>query len=230
MKFLAMVLAPLTVFASLSALALSPTNPPKNPCGVAASAPVAYFNDTNAALCAPAPFGTGTVPTVRVNKAGMMVWNYCPSSTGAWQAQWLAGTWATISGASYLADTAAIAAATDPLAQLNSILKTRVTTPIDDPTLTPVWCPFADEMYAGAPKPVSAPASAPAPAPTWVVAKNGTSLTRPSFAVVNGVRSFSSKTTIAVGAPCDLVAIKLVEGRNTYGQVAPGLVAICSQL
>lgn len=63
---------------------------------------------------------------------------------------------------------------------------------------------------------------------TWVVAKNGDKTTRPSFAVVNGVRSFSSKTTVAVGAPCDM-STKLVEGAVTFGGVGPSLVAVCSK-
>ena len=67
----------------------------------------------------------------------------------------------------------------------------------------------------------------------WVsgyqVMKLSTSATRPSYAVVNGVRSKSSKTTVAVGTACDCTT-KIVEGVSTYCAVSavPLLVSICS--
>lgn len=62
---------------------------------------------------------------------------------------------------------------------------------------------------------------------SWVVAKNGASLTRPAFPVINGKRSFSSDGTVAVGSPCS-DAIKLIEGSLTFLQVSAGHVAVCS--
>lgn len=65
-------------------------------------------------------------------------------------------------------------------------------------------------------------------APAWVVAKNGDKTTRPAFAVTNGKRSFSSKSTVAVGSACD-PSLKIVEGSITYMGVGPSLVAVCSK-
>ena len=128
---------------------------PDNPCGVSDVAQVVNYQDfsgTSKASCAPSPFGTGTVPSIRANKAGVVMWMYCPIAGGGWTMQWVAGTWARVSGINYLKDTASIAAATDPLAALNTMLASRVKLPMHDPSLTPIWCPFANEMFHGAPK------------------------------------------------------------------------------
>jgi hypothetical protein len=65
------------------------------------------------------------------------------------------------------------------------------------------------------------------PKPTWTVAPNGTRTTRAAFAVTNGVRALSSTSKATVGAPCDCAAIKLIEGKITYCQVAPATVSAC---
>jgi hypothetical protein len=65
--------------------------------------------------------------------------------------------------------------------------------------------------------------------PQWVVGKNASFSDRPSFAVVDGKRSLSSKTRATVGAPCDCAALKFTEGSSTYCQVAPATVAICTK-
>lgn len=69
----------------------------------------------------------------------------------------------------------------------------------------------------------------PPPVVTYIVAKNTTYPDRPSFAVVNGVRSFSSKTRVLVGTPCG--EVYLMEGTTRYGQVSdvPLLVAVCTK-
>lgn len=80
--------------------------------------------------------------------------------------------------------------------------------------LCDVWGPMRERINASIP-----------PVDRFVVAKNSTYATRPSYAVVNGVRAKTSKTTIAVGAPCD--ASLTIQEASTYMQVAPGFVAIC---
>lgn len=82
-------------------------------------------------------------------------------------------------------------------------------------------------MAADWPAAIAPPASTPPPAPAWVVAKNGTSVTRPAFPVVNGKRSYSSDGSVPVGSTCDCTT-KLVEGSLTFCQVAAAHVAVCS--
>ena len=65
--------------------------------------------------------------------------------------------------------------------------------------------------------------------PAWRVATNGTFVDRPAFRVsAAGVRSLSSTGRATVGAPCDCTAIRIIEGRSTYCQTAPSMVAICT--
>lgn len=70
-------------------------------------------------------------------------------------------------------------------------------------------------------------------APAWIVAPNPLSTTTPptraSFAVVNGVRSFGSAGTVAVGSACDCSAISLTEGSTTFCSVAPSRVSVCTK-
>lgn len=58
------------------------------------------------------------------------------------------------------------------------------------------------------------------PAVVYVVAKNSAYLDRPSFAVVNGARSTSSKTRAVVGSTADCVALTIMEGTTRYCQVS----------
>lgn len=171
--------------------------------------------------CAPAPAGAGTLPTLRTNGAGAVVWWYCKAA-GRWTPQWAAATAERLSVGSIAADAYAVAIAADPLAAVNALAAKNITLPLSDPSLTPVWCPFQQEMHDGTP----APDAPPAPAPAYLVAKNASYPTRPSYAVVAGVRAKTSKTTAAVGARCD-ATVTIVEGSTTYMQVAAGLVAVC---
>lgn len=88
-----------------------------------------------------------------------------------------------------------------------------------------VWEPAIARINAAMPVPAAAPA--------WVVAVNPVSTTvpatRPAFAVVAGKRSLSSTARATVGAACDM-SVTIVEGSSTYGQTAPGFVAICSKV
>ena len=117
---------------------------------MAAGSPVA------ATSCTPAPLGKGTQLTLNVNAAGIVGWYHCPQPDGRWRTTWMAETWASYNTHPTDADGKSIWQAADPVAMLNSVLAQRVNTPLADPTLTPVWCPFALEMIASQPLPVVA--------------------------------------------------------------------------
>jgi hypothetical protein len=109
-----------------------------------------------------------------------------------------------------------------PLINANLDAAAYIKQPLSSPTLAAIWCPSALEIAHRLP--VST--VLPPPPDIWVVAPNGTSTTRPSFAIVNGARSFSSKTTIAVGSICDCTQ-KRIEGSLTFCNVSSALVAVC---
>lgn len=88
-----------------------------------------------------------------------------------------------------------------------------------------VWGPAIDRINASMPATMALP--------VWVVAPNPLSTTTPptraSFAVVNGMRSYSSTGMVTVGAACDCTAISLTEGRTTFCSVAPSRVSVCTK-
>lgn len=63
----------------------------------------------------------------------------------------------------------------------------------------------------------------------FVVARNGSSATRPAYPVDDkGVRGTKSTARATVGATCDC-ATKVVDGSTTYCGIAPKLVAVCTK-
>lgn len=54
------------------------------------------------------------------------------------------------------------------------------------------------------------------PRPKWLVAKNGSAPTRPSYPFADGVRGKTSDGRAPVGAPCDCARAQAVEGSTTY--------------
>lgn len=74
------------------------------------------------------------------------------------------------------------------------------------------------------------PGNSPAPI-QFVVAKNGTQPTRPTFPHDAAKRSTKASATRAqVGAPCDTRVAAFLESGGVYASVAPGLVALCSRV
>jgi hypothetical protein len=92
--------------------------------------------------------------------------------------------------------------------------------------------PKPPEPAASAPAPAP-PASAPAPVYTHGVKPNGTSLSRPAYALVNGVRGTKEISRATVGADCDLTKPTLASGADVWASYAPafeaGKVALCSK-
>jgi len=136
---------------------------PSNPCGAPASAIKVPYADvassTGGFQCAPSPVGSGTLPTLRSNAAGTLAWWYCPSASGKWQLNWAAATAASLSASNVLAEVSAVVTAADPIAAFHAVAAQNVKLPVNDSSLTPVWCPFAAEMVAGAPAAVVRPRS-----------------------------------------------------------------------
>ena len=192
------------------------------PKGPASGAQPAVTRDPLTYPCAPVPTATSTAPTVRTNAAGATVWWYCKAGRD-WAPSWAAATWAFMGASMTTENAKLITQSADPLAALNTLSKARAHTPLSDPALTPVWCPVQAEMFAGTPKSDPIP---PPPLPAFVVAKNGSSATRPTYTLKDGKVGPAATLKIPVGSACDMtVTIKV--GTVTYGQVQPGLLAVC---
>jgi len=151
---------------SLCALAGVATADPGNPCGAPASAPKAPYVDLTSSAggfrCAPSPIGEGTLPTLRSNAAGTVVWWYCPSASGRWQLSWGAATAERLRAGHLMAELYTIVTAPDRKAAFDATVAANATLPVSDPSLTPVWCPFAPEMLTGAPPPIAQAQRSPA--------------------------------------------------------------------
>jgi len=149
---------------------------PANPCGAPLGARKIPFVDIASAAaafpCAPAPIGGGTVPTFRSNAAGTVAWWYCPSPGGEWILNFAAATAARMSASSLFDDAYTVITSPNPKAAFDAIAAKNVTLPLTDPSLTPIWCPYFDEMVRSTPsapdkskaKPREAPASSQASA------------------------------------------------------------------
>ena len=212
------------IMAAFSTIALAAVD---NPCNVTGTPQVVYpyidFANGGAITCAPIQSANSTWPTTRINAAGAMAYWYCKSPSGVWSAQWVAGTTAFLLGNNVAGEAAAAAgAASAPAQALEAVRRKYVNLPLADASLTPVWCPYVNEMVANTPPTVPTVPTKP----SYVVAPNGTSLTRPAFAFANGARSYSTSKSVPVGSACDCTT-KLTEGANTFCSVAPQLVAMC---
>lgn len=171
-------------------------------CNPTGTATVVFYQDLTAGAsltCTPEiAGGTGIGFTMRTNAFGAMTWVHCKQTDGTYKTSFGAATWARIVAGDLKPDT-----------------------PLADPSLKAVWCPFEAEMYASQPKPASAA--------VWKVAPNSATPTRPTYAFAAGVRSkttYSTDPRIAVGSLCD-ITVSVVEGAVTYAQVLPGRVSVC---
>jgi hypothetical protein len=138
---------------------------PGNPCNAPASAVKSEYVDLTGHPgkfeCAPAPIGSGTMPTVRSNAAGTVAWWYCPHPDGKWHVNWAAATAELLSARNLMSEAHAVLTSKDPKGTFDAIVAKNVSVPLSDPKLTPVWCPFVGEMFAAAPPRIPKAASAP---------------------------------------------------------------------
>jgi hypothetical protein len=112
---------------------------------------VDLFSSKSGFQCAPSPLGNGTWPKLRSNAAGTVAWWYCLSSSGEWHVNFAAATAANLSASKIWDDIYTVITASDSVAAFHAAVAKRISTPMDDPSLKPVWQPFFAEMLAGAP-------------------------------------------------------------------------------
>lgn len=112
---------------------------------------VDVFSSKSGFQCAPSPVGNGTWPRLRSNAAGTVAWWYCQGSSGEWYLNCAAATAANLSASKLWDDIYTVTTASDPVAAFHAAVAKRVTAPMNDPSLKPVWQPFLAEMLSGAP-------------------------------------------------------------------------------
>ena len=70
----------------------------------------------------------------------------------------------------------------------------------------------------------------PPPAPAYKVKPNGSSLTRPAYTLINGVRGTKEVARASVGAACDVTKPTLPSGSDLWAEFGtPGVVALCAK-
>lgn len=188
----------------------SSAQPLSNPCNETPPPTVPTYSDIAfppGFACMPREFGgPGTALQIRTNAAGATVWWHCPLAKSptdptivGWATVQSAGTWARILAGSF-----------------------RVDTRMDDPALTPVWCPTWREVAASRP---AVATSAPAPTPSW---KTASIL---SYNAAGGALT-GLAGQITRGLACDCSA-PLRVGASTYcpftGAPRPTVVALCTK-
>ena len=173
----------------------------------------------------PAAWDDAKFPTVRVTPGkGAVAWWYT-SDGFEWTRSWAFCTGTTCVNPLLAVDLSVALASADRLGAINSVLAKYNTLSVDAPEALQVWCPHWDEMQR------SRPAN-----PAYVVAKNGTSTTRPAFAYTPATastaasRSTKSTARATVGATCDC-KVRLLEGTTLYcaTNVERTLVAVCNK-
>jgi hypothetical protein len=174
--------------------------PVDNPCAIPGATIPVYYTDVNIPpgkmfRCMPKPGGDGTAANVRMNSKGVTAFWYCPDPVDKperYHMTFAAGTWARIASGNLTADT-----------------------PLADPSLSPVWCPFANEMLAL--QPVVAPKI------QWTVS-GATAF------VIAGTTIKSVAGRAPIGATCDCRAPSKI-GAVTYctftGAAAANVMAAC---
>lgn len=172
--------------------------PPDNPCAVPAPTVPVYYTDLTPGrpfACMPAPGGPGKGLTVRYNSSGVTSYWYCPDNVdkpSKYSLSFGAATWARMAQGNLTPDT-----------------------PMADPSLSVVWCPFASEMRANVP--------VVAPVATWRT--NAVTV----FNVV-GTTLAGVVGSVPVGTACDCTKpVKI--GSATYctfaGAAKPAYMASC---
>jgi hypothetical protein len=130
---------------------------PVDPCGFASTRAAIHLSyvdisaGAKAFQCAPFPIGAGTAATLRSNEHGSVAWWYCPTDKGEFHVNWAAATSETLSAAHFLEQAGEVLHAPNPSAAFAAATGKNVTLPLSDPRLTPIWCPFFDEMVRATP-------------------------------------------------------------------------------
>lgn len=188
------------------------------------SVPLVDYQPTAKAICTPGPLGVGTVPAIRANSAGVTAWMWCPAGTG-WRLQFAAATWAWLAANSVATDGAAVSAKTSGGAQLtalNAALDRNASTPLADPSLTPVWCPQFAAMLTSRPLDTAPPIPTPTPG-TWIT--SGLSTYTTSAGKLGAFAGLTSRGRVCdCSKPVKVGAVSYC----TFTGAATGIVAQCS--
>jgi len=172
------------------------------------------------AQCAPAEVkGSGTPAVLEPNAAGVAVAWWCPGTFTPTLALY-AVRWDALTDP-MRSQLSALPGATSPAAAIEQMRIAHATTPLSDDALRAIWEPARARILA------SRPADT-----VWLVARNGTTLTRPSYPVTDGVRStIASAVRATVDMTCGCMRLRVVEGTSTYCAFdgASALVALCTR-
>lgn len=221
-----MKLIRIIVAAVLAMFAASAAAVVEYPCGEATGLPWQGVPAMNY-QCAPGSITATLASTTRISTLGAVMWWSCKTADGAEHRSVAAVTsayWFSTSIGTDLAK-AAFASPDKQLPLIQDIWKRYATTSWLSPELKAVWCPYEAEIYSF----LTAPAAVP---DVFVVAKNGTYTTRPTYPVVNGVRGTTATGNRAViGQACDCSKLRFAE-TNLYC-AAPGFpaeVTLCTKV
>lgn len=172
------------------------------------------------AMCMPWASTTSTAPVIHSNDAGVMGYNYCKVGP-VWQPQKLAVTWAFLIGKNLAKNAKAALASNETITAFQQLVQAGVSTPLSDPSLTPVWCPWEDEIRKNRPAPDPPPPPPPGPDVWKALGSNLYTLTAgklaPVYVTVNGklTQQKAIASQLCEGAP-------FVSGTVTYMPLAGG--------
>lgn len=200
---------------------------PSDPCNIPQPPGITYpYADMLTAgstyACAP----TLSAVTVRINSAGVVAWWYCPTDKpGRYAANWAATTHGWLAEHALQSDLLSVVTSLDPLVSLNALTKKNADKPLSDPSLTPVWCPFFQEMADATPGGWNHPEDNPPPPGTWLTSG------RSSYETANNsLTKFAG--LVSTGLACDC-ASPIHAGTSTYctfaGASKPSIVAQCKK-
>lgn len=199
----------------------SPPSTNLNPCtGLPATAP--YYTDID--LTKPWPVCQDpTFPRVDANSAGIVGWRWCRTPAGKHWPQWAVVPWSDFSIQPSLAlQLTAAGLSINEEALVGVVTKYKdLIQPLSHPSNAAVWCPAWPKIAASRPADILPV--------VWIVAKNSTYPTRPTYPVVDKVRVPVSNGRVSVGIDCDVTAA-IIEGPSTYGRPATSTlntVALC---
>jgi hypothetical protein len=150
MRYILIVL--LSLFSLLSQAA--PGND-SNPCNLPEPLTAYNWNEYNdikldgtAVSCAPVITSQSTLPTIHSNDAGLMGYWYCKNAiTKKWSPVILVASTAKLNASRLFYDGTTILNSDTKIATINILLKKNIDTPLSDTSLTPVWCPYVQEIY-----------------------------------------------------------------------------------
>lgn len=195
----------------------------ENPCAVPAPTVLSYYRDfadgPGGFYCDPAPIGTGSNPTIRMNAYGATMYWSCRDPLGGSRIMMSAITWAKVRALSVGgAPSKPANGSSAPVA--NQVALALVDSRMADPELAKVWCPWAKEMKA----------SVPVEPPPVVASGTLVTASKSTFTAVGNALG-SPAGTVALGVKCNCAARQVLLGSYKYctfaGAASTNVVAVC---